>query len=113
MQVQRIQNNNQNFNARVFFIDKYNLMSTSTKENFAKMCKNLGKNTDEIYLTLEKGTKKAGELEKDIFKGSIFQESRKTTFTEELPVWAKREYTMPQNLKQIYSDYILPAFNKL
>lgn len=113
MQVQRIQNNNPNFNARVFFIDGNNLISKITKENFALKCKDLGKSTDEIYLTIEKGTANAGELEKDILKGFINQERRKTTFKEELPVWAKREYTMPRNLKQIYSDYILPAFNKL
>ncbi|MBR6126633.1 hypothetical protein IKQ21_03015 [bacterium] len=114
MQVQKIQNNyNPNFSARVFYIDKNNLLSKGMKDAFTKMCKDLGKSTDEIYLTVEKGGKKSGEIEKDIFNGFIKQEKRKTTFKEELNVWANREYSMPRNLTNIYIDYIMPAFKKL
>lgn len=130
MQLQSIQNNNYNqaFGARVFIADKDNIIAKNVKKTFFELCKELGKESDEIFITVEKGEKKVGELEKDIFSGTISISNHdyiktgktaiadsfvnQTSFTEKIPLWANHEYSVPRNLASIYKYYILPAFEK-
>ena len=134
MQIRKIQNNNTSFGAEVFIFDNHNIVQKGIKKTFTDMCKKLGKDTDEIFITVSKGDNKIGELETDIFSGIIrkgFMHScyrydydlarrvisgrdyaKKSPFKEELPVWTSRDYSMPRNLAKIFNDYILPIFDE-
>ena len=138
MQVQRVQNNyNQTFGAKVTILDGDKIIPKGMKRIFTKLCRDLGKDTDEICLMVGKSDK-VGELELDGFFGmvnkgfkhhdytlntsklgclndeqfAIIGDSfmKETSFVEQLPVWTNREYSMPRNLAKIYKDYILPVF---
>lgn len=138
MQVQRIQSNyNQTFGARVTILDGDKIIPKGIKRTFTKMCRDLGKDTDEICLMVAKG-EKIGELETDGFFGMVNKGflhhiytlnttklgcqtdeqyaiigdkfMKETSFMEYLPVWTSREYSMPRNLAKIYKDFILPVF---
>lgn len=127
-----IQNNyNQTFGAKLTIIDEDKIVPKGIKRTFTKICRDLGHNTDEIYLSVQKGNNKVGELETDVFisginegllsnaygldenfqpivTGKIFHTNQ--IYQEELPVWISRKYSMPRNLVKIYKDYILPVF---
>lgn len=132
MHVQRVQNNcNQTFGAKVTILDGDKIIPKGMKRTFTKLCRNLGCNTDEICLSVQKGNNNIGELETDVFlltvnegyagnaygldanmqpfvTGKRFLTNK--IFEEELPVWTSREYSMPRNLAKIYKEYILPVF---
>ena len=134
MQVQRVQNNNYNqtFGAKVTILDGDKIIPKGVKRTFTKLCRNLGKDTDEIFLGVYKGNNKVGKLETDIFSGEVKEGfvhnyydfdfnigkevitgqhfDKRNSFVEHLPVWTNREYSMPRNLAKIYKDYILPVF---
>ena len=135
MQVQRIQNNyNQTFGAKVTILDGDKIIPKGVKRTFTKLCRNLGKDTDEIILDVFKANNKIkiGELETDVFSGEVKEGflhhyyefdfaigkevitgdafDKRNSFMEQLPVWTSREYSMPRNLAKIYKDYILPMF---
>jgi len=135
MQVHRIQNNyNQTFGAKVTILDRDNIIPKGLKRTFTELCRDLGKDTDEIFLNVFKANNKIkiGELETDVFSGEVkegfkhhYNEfdfniskevitgdafDKRNSFMEQLPVWTSRKYSMPRNLIKIYKDYILPVF---
>ncbi len=140
MQVQRVQNNNYNqtFGAKVTILDADKIIPKGVKRTFTKMCRDLGKDTDEICLMVSKGDRNVNGLETDGFFGIVNKGLqyhiyavnttnlgcmtdeqfavigdkflKETSFMEYLPVWTNREYSMPRNLAKIYKDYILPVF---
>ena len=68
MQIQRVQNNyNQTFGAKVSIHDVDKIISKGVKRTFTKICRDLGHNTDEICLSVQKGNNNIGELETDVF----------------------------------------------
>ena len=133
MQVQRIQNNyNQTFGAKVTILDGDKIIPKGVKRTFTKLCRNLGKDTDEIILDVFKANNKIDELETDVYLGEVRKGFRhhyyefdcdtgkgviicdafdkRNSFMEELPVLMSRECEMPSYLAKIYKDYILPVF---
>ena len=113
MQVQRVQNNyNQTFGAKVTILDVDNIIPKGIKRTFTKLCRDLGKDTDEIILDVFKANNKIkiGELETDVFRVNVMGAYDRNYIEAKFPVWTSREYSMPRNLANIYKNYILPVF---
>ena len=102
-----------NFNAKLRVDDPQRLVPEVVVKAYTGIAKNLGQNTDEIFIRALEDNSKKSSLNAEVLEGNVkIDEKVVKSFGERVTSWGDRVTTMQRNFAKLFSEKITPAFEK-